>query len=92
LSVSGKRYRRRSAFTQKLYRPGYIRTKEEFPPIPYMLHDIYENIDNIDWGKALDNLIENQIEDYVFGKIGQKSAEASRASGGTKGWQLGPVF
>ena len=42
--------------------------------------------------EAIDNLVANQVEDYVFGKIGRKGAEASGAAGLSHGLQLGPAM
>lgn len=40
--------------------------------------------------KGVDNLIADQIKDWVFGKLGQQIAKASRADGRPIGYQAGP--
>lgn len=40
--------------------------------------------------KGVDNLITDQIKDFIFGKIGQQIAKASKADGRPIGYQAGP--
>ena len=42
---------------------------------------VIKNAEKIDIYDAIDNLVENQIEDYVFGKVGQAAGEASKQVG-----------
>lgn len=42
---------------------------------------IWKHFDEIDWWKAFQNLTENQIEDFVFGRIGRIGKRASRKLG-----------
>lgn len=52
---------------------------------------IYKNIDDLDVGKVLICLTENQIEDTLFGMLGDKLKKASRyKTGGVGGWTTGP--
>lgn len=51
---------------------------------------IHANWSTIDWGAFLVGLAENQIEDYVWGSIGQMSADAANTANRPTGWQLGP--
>lgn len=48
--------------------------------------------ERMDMGKAFGNLVENQIEDWAFGKIGKITGKASRKSGRPIGFQAGPIF
>lgn len=67
------------------------------PTVQKMAKEIYQGIgkmtdkQKVDFGnKALDNLITDQIKDYVFGKIGQQIGYASKAAGRPIGFQAGP--
>lgn len=53
---------------------------------------IWEHADQLDWGQAVTNLVQNQIEDYVIGKIGSKVGEASHLRGSPLGYQAGPAL
>lgn len=56
------------------------------------LRDLYDNWEQVDWDRAFDNIIENQVEDYVLGKAGQKLAKANRLSGHSFGYGIGPAL
>lgn len=56
------------------------------------LKDIYNHHEHIDWQKAVDNLVKNELTDRFFGKIGQTAGRASRAARMSHGVQLGPTF
>ena len=64
-----------------------IRIKKQ--PLTQKLKEIYENFDKIDWDKAYDGLVEAQIKDRFFGRIGQAASRASRKAGYSKGLQKG---
>lgn len=49
-------------------------------------------IDQVKWDKALVNLVENQFEDWLFGKAGRILKAANRASGRAAGFGLGPAL
>jgi len=65
------------------YRPRYRNTMHEkrvTTPTERM-EAVIKNAEKIDIYDAIDNLVENQIEDYVFGKVGQAAGEASKQVG-----------
>ncbi len=51
---------------------------------------LYTYWDKVDMNAAIDNLITNQIEDYVIGKFGKMLAKASQQSGRPVGYGFGP--
>lgn len=51
---------------------------------------IWENRDKFDPGEFVKALVENQIEDYVWGRWGRVVAKASREGGFSSGLQTGP--
>lgn len=55
---------------------------------------IFLHLDCIDWTKAVKNLIANQVEDLVIGKIGKTGAKANAANpyGTGKGFMVGPAL
>lgn len=53
------------------------------------LKRIWERRDQFDPGEFIRKLVENQIEDYVYGRLGRISAKASRQGGFTAGLQAG---
>lgn len=53
---------------------------------------IYRHFGEIDWQKAIENLAANEVEDRVFGEIGNQSKKASQTFGLSQGLQLGKVF
>lgn len=53
---------------------------------------VYANWEKVDLGKALTNLVENQLEDYIIGKIGSVVGKASRKAGRPIGYQAGDAF
>lgn len=71
------------------------------PPVMQEFKEVYHYLRTNDplsaeaakfWNDALDNFIENQIEDYVFGKTGQAVARQSKASGRPIGFAAGPAI
>ena len=67
------------------------------PTVQAMFSDVYRRITGMQQeelaaytNKAIDNLITNQIKDYVFGKTGQQVAKASKADNRPIGYQAGP--
>lgn len=84
----------RSKASRQQYVAGGIGRREKLPTMQNMLRDIWNNARSgkLNWSKALDNLIENQFEDYAFGRIGQVAAKANRARNVPGGVQMGPVF
>ena len=64
--------------------PDYPGKKDN--PTPYdMAEAIYDNFDEIDWPSAIENWINNQIEDAVFGGIGKAGNKANQVSGAATG-------
>lgn len=51
---------------------------------------IYRNWETINWGKFLAGVVENQIEDKAWGRLGQLSGQAARKVGRPTGFQTGP--
>lgn len=48
---------------------------------------IYDNADNIDWEKALENILKNEIEDQIIGRSSKARNKAQRDAG----WKGRPV-
>lgn len=74
--------------------------KTSLPTIQKMAKDIYDAAldGKMDWNKALDNVIKDQLQDYFYGKMGRKAAEGNRkvqtGPYGTRrptGWGSGPL-
>lgn len=65
------------------YRPRYRKTKHEKRAVTPQekMKALWENADKIDISEAIENLISNQIEDYVYGKIGQQAGRNSELLG-----------
>lgn len=53
---------------------------------------IYRYFDQVDMAKAVQNLTYEQLEDYVYGRIGQITAKANRRRGMPGGAELGPAL
>lgn len=54
--------------------------------------NVYRNWDKIDWKQALINVLTNEIEDRIFGKVGSLSKKASQKAGrNLVGFQYGPL-
>lgn len=69
------------------------------PTVQQMFKDIYRGISDMKQSelgpftnKAIDNLIADQIKDYVFGRFGQAIARQSRADRRPIGYQAGPAL
>lgn len=45
----------------------------------------------MDWGKAIDNVIMNEITDYIYGQFGRQLGKASRRSRRPVGYGAGPI-
>lgn len=76
---------------------GYLRSHK--PPVAQMFKDVYGAIGNMTaaessefWNKAVDNIVANQIEDYVMGKAGKALGDASAAAGRPFGFGVGPAL
>lgn len=74
----------------KLQGLGAVQRKWQDIKLQDMMLDLYNNWDRINWEKAFKNLVENEIEDRVFGEAGKRAARASRTLGMSHGIQLGP--
>lgn len=57
-----------------------------------MAADILGCYQQMDLGKALYNLLANQLEDNVYGRLGRLAAAANRARGAPAGIQFGPAL
>lgn len=53
---------------------------------------IYRYAHRIDINLAVQNLVLNEFEDFLFGKVGKMNAKASRRAGHFAGFSLGPVL
>lgn len=51
---------------------------------------IHANWNTMNWDKFILGLVENQIEDYAWGRLGQVSAKAARRANRSTGFQMGP--
>ena len=60
--------------------------------IPNMLRVVWDNFDKIDWEAAFQNLVENEIEDRLFGMLGKAVGKANRARGAPAGISFGPAL
>jgi len=75
------------------YRPRYRNTKHEMKstnPLQRM-EAVIKHGDKIDISDAINNLVENQIEDYVFGKIGKATGQVSKEAGLNYGMGLNTI-
>lgn len=52
--------------------------------------DLYQNYQHVNWEKAMKNLVANQVSDFVAGKMGRATGEASRRLG--FGLEVGPAL
>lgn len=51
---------------------------------------VAKNFHTMDWDKFARGFVENQIEDYLYGKLGRISAKAANKARRSTGWQMGP--
>lgn len=70
------------------YREGW----HKMPAIPEALRILYKNFDHVDLQKAGENMIKNELEDYAFGKAGQRLGKFAREWNLPRGLQLGPAL
>lgn len=69
--------------------PKSVRNK--YPKTPQgKAQAILNHSGQISWPDAIQNIIENQIEDKIFGSIGKKLGEAGRKRGNVFGYGTGP--
>lgn len=67
--------------------------RSEKPKVHEMARDLYDAWDKLGidyFNKAFDNVVLNQIEDFVYGKLGQTSGQAAASIGRPVGFQTGP--
>lgn len=62
--------------------------KTKHKTLQSMLRDIFDCFERLNVQQAIQNLIANQIEDYVFGLLGKQLAKASRQFGSPVGLQF----
>lgn len=64
------------------------------PTMQERLGALYQHMGEecFDLRKAMANLVENQIEDAIFGGLGRLTARANRKAGKSGGFQLGPAL
>lgn len=55
-------------------------------------HHVYTHWDKIDVGAFIQCVIENQVEDYLIGRLGQLTAKANRRRGAFAGSAFGPAL
>jgi hypothetical protein len=70
----------------------YYGVRYQHPTLQQMLADLYNGLDDVDWNKAFDNVMENEIKDRAYGKLGRVSGQAGAALGKPVGVGLGPTF
>lgn len=58
----------------------------------YKLQVVYDHLEEIDGEKLVLNLVENQIEDALYGLVGKGMAEGNRRVGFSAGFTLGPAL
>nr|QXN72839.1 MAG: hypothetical protein [Microvirus sp.] len=56
------------------------------------LKQIYDHYDKVDIGQAIENIIENQLEDFVIGKVGQGASKGAQRIGWHRGFGIGPAI
>lgn len=62
------------------------------PPPQEALDRIYNCFEALDFQKAAQNLIVNELEDRAIGYVGRKVGQASRRAGSPFGYQVGPAL
>lgn len=67
---------------------GYYRP----PTVAEKMAAVYQNANCIDIAKAIQNIIENQVEDHLIGKANKPLGDASRKDMRPIGYGTGPVF
>lgn len=65
------------------YRPRYKKTKYEKRNVSYneKLEALYNHWDQVDMSQAIQNLIEENVKDRIYGEIGKAGGEVSRRLG-----------
>lgn len=58
----------------------------------FLAENLYKNINDLDIGCLMSKLAAMEVEDWIIGRIGQLSKDATRASGRMAGYQLGDGF
>lgn len=53
---------------------------------------VYQNLGHLNVGKFVQCLIQNQVEDYLIGKVGQLTAKANQKRGSFAGAAFGPAL
>lgn len=55
-----------------------------------MLDALLNNLDSVDWSEALENLVDNEIEDRFFGTFGNMTKREAQINGRPRGLQVKP--
>lgn len=55
-----------------------------------MADAVLEHYKSVDWSRALENLVDAQVEDFFFGQLGRLTAREARAVGRARGIQARP--
>lgn len=55
-----------------------------------MADAVLNNLDSVDWSEALENLVDNEIEDRFYGMFGQMTKREALANGRARGLQAKP--
>lgn len=79
------------ALDKQTKRDAYKRLGRQ-PTPQERLEIIYRNIHKLNMGDVVKNIVENQAEDFVFGKFGKALGQASANSGRPIGYGAGPAL
>lgn len=73
-------------------RANGIRRKSKYIGWDERAHIVWKLRDHIDWDKAFDNLMQNELEDRLIGTLGKGSGRLAKKTGSTHGFAIGPAL
>lgn len=73
-------------------RAAGIRRKSKYIGWDERAKIIWKLRDHINWSKAFDNLMENELQDRLIGTLGKGSGRLARKTGSTHGFAIGPAL
>ena len=71
--------------------PRYLKSKDA-DTLQERAYIVATNLDKVDYGEAISNLIVNEVQDRAIGRIGQAVARLNRRLGAPGGITLGPAL
>lgn len=81
------------------YRPGYYQIHDRNGRLIWVrrwrasqqqrINAVLRNLDNLDWNRALQNVVKNNFEDRIYANLGRRMGEAGAAIGSPAGLGLG---